>query len=134
MNATQAILLCTTLSGCAMYGTAPQKEFDGAWYPEYISGKPVIDYSPAFVEFDNTDKVSGNASCNSFTGSYTLDGNILSISKIAITRKLCPEALMEQEQRFIEALDVITSAEIVQGMLELKNTLGKTMIKASPKN
>lgn len=134
MNATQVILLCTILSGCAMYGPEPQPELSGAWYPEYISGKPVIDYSPASMEFSNTGKVSGNASCNSFTGSYTLDRNALSISKVAITRKLCPEALMEQEQRFIEALDVITSAEIVQGMLELKNALGESVIKASPKN
>ena len=134
MKAIQAILGCATLSGCAMYDTGPQAELGDAWVIEYISGKPVIDYSPAFMEFDNMDKVSGNASCNAFTGTYVLNGSSLSISKVATTRKMCPDALMEQEQRFVEALGEITRVESVQGLLELKNASGQTVFKASPKN
>lgn len=134
MKAFQAILTCAFLYGCATYDTESQAELDGAWLIEYISGKPVIDYSPAFIEFDNMDKVSGNASCNSFTGTYVLDGSSVSISKVAITRKMCPDALMEQEQRLVEALGEITSTESLQGLLELKNASGQTVLKASPKN
>jgi len=117
-----------------MYDTGPQAELDGIWVIEYISGKPVIDYSPAFMEFDDMDKVSGNASCNAFTGTYVLNGSSVSISKVAITRKMCPDALMEQEQRFVDALGEITRVESVQGLLELKNASGQTVFRASPKN
>jgi len=134
MKAIQAILTCASLCGCAMYDTGPQAELDGIWVIEYISGKPVIDYSPAFMEFDNMDKVSGNASCNAFTGTYVLNGSSVSISKVAITRKMCPDALMEQEQRFVDALGEITRVESVQGLLELKNASGQTVFRASPKN
>ena len=85
MKAFQAILTCASLCGCAMYDTESKAELDGAWLIEYISGKPVIDYSPAFIEFDNMDKVSGNASCNTFTGTYVLNGSSVPISKVAIT-------------------------------------------------
>ena len=41
---------------------------------------------------------------------------------------------MEQEQRFVEALGGITRTESFQGLLELKNASGQTVLKASPKN
>ena len=47
----------------------------------------------------------GNGGCNHWFAPYTLDGEHLSFGKVGKTRKLCAPALMEQEQRFLQALD-----------------------------
>lgn len=46
--------------------------------------------------FDESDGVSGNGSCNSFSGSYTLQGETrLRFSEFLSTRKTCPDQKLE---------------------------------------
>ena len=59
------------------------------------------------LRFDEDGKLSGSAGCNGFSATYTIDGEALEIGKSASTRKHCPEpeGLMDQERRFLEALE-----------------------------
>jgi heat shock protein HslJ len=108
-------------------------ELIGAWTIEYIQDRPVIDNSPAYIEFDAEGRVSGSASCNRMTGAYIQDGPALVFRPMAVTRMMCPDALMEQEGRLLPALDEVARWRIEDGMLILEDSDGGLVFRASPR-
>jgi len=54
--------------------------------------------------FDGQGRASGNGGCNRFTGSYTFDDGHLVFGPMAGTKMMCPEAVMDQEDRFHRAI------------------------------
>jgi putative lipoprotein len=50
------------------------------------------------------DQVGGYAGCNQFTGSVTVTGDGLSFGPIASTRRMCAQA-MQQEDAYLQALE-----------------------------
>ncbi|MFN2135837.1 MAG: META domain-containing protein, partial [Candidatus Promineifilaceae bacterium] len=54
-------------------------------------------------ETDTTGTISGSATCNNYSGGYTLDGGSISFSPIASTMMMCPSG-MEQETAYLAAL------------------------------
>jgi heat shock protein HslJ len=98
------------------------------WY--IVSGSEMTPLSNIPITIQFTDKdFSGNASCNNFRGTYTIENNNLAIDRlISTTRKACPEAIMAQEKQFVRVLPKIQSYRIDdQGILTLTyNNKGKT--------
>ena len=76
---------------------------DGTWVVEDILGGGIIDSSRVTLDFSEQ-RVAGRASCNSYQGTWSLKGGQLSIVDVAVTMMACPEALMNQERRFLDAL------------------------------
>jgi len=76
-----------------------------AWILEDLAGSGVIDNVQATLEFRKDGKVSGRGSCNRFTGSTEISGNTLKMGPLASTRMMCPEALMNQETKYLKALE-----------------------------
>lgn len=65
-------------------------------------------------------KVSGNAGCNGFSGSYSQTGNGLTFGPAAMTRKACAPQLMDIETGFSTALTSITRFDLgADGILKL---------------
>jgi heat shock protein HslJ len=63
-------------------------------------------------------RVQGNAGCNSFMGSYTLqEGNRLSFSQLAGTMMACPD--IEKEQQFMKLLPTVDNYAIKGNILSL---------------
>ena len=58
----------------------------------------------ATVAFQSEGRVSGDAGCNRFMGSYEEDRGSLSVGPLATTRKICPEEVMAREARFLAML------------------------------
>ena len=56
------------------------------------------------MEFAKAGQVAGLAACNRYFGPVSLDGDGISFGNLASTRKMCPDSLMDQEQRFMQAL------------------------------
>ena len=122
------------ICGCAAPMAAPDRpDVMGAWTVEFIGARPVIDNSPAYIEFTEEGRVGGIASCNRFTGAYVLSGSSLTFSKIASTRMMCFGTLMEQEARFLTALDRVSKAQMQNGLLVLLDVEGVAVFKASRK-
>ncbi len=63
-------------------------------------------------ETDTSGTVGGNATCNSYTSNYTLDGNQISFGPIAATMMLCPFGA-EQEAAYLAALAAAQTYEIL---------------------
>ena len=76
-------------------------------------------------------QVFGSSSCNRFHGSFTAEGNALTIQPLATTRMACEDALMSQEQEFLRALQTATTWEIVRGMLDVHRADGERVLTAS---
>src|SRR5262245_47550673 len=58
------------------------------------------------LSFENG-AVSGEAGCNAFRATYTVQGNRVTIGLPATTRKACADALMAQERAFRTALESV---------------------------
>ncbi|MEE4175674.1 MAG: META domain-containing protein [Xanthomonadales bacterium] len=106
-----------------------------SWQVEDIAGGGVIDRSPATVVFPEPGRVAGNSSCNRYMGGYEREGDALTFGNLAGTMMACPEALMDQERRFYEAMDRVTGWRIdaSTGLLHLVDGSGETVIRASEK-
>ena len=74
------------------------------------------------------DTVSGSAGCNDYNGSYTLDGDKVTIGPLATTRKACEQPVMDQETAFLTALQTPATVEQNGGIVTLRNADGATQV------
>ena len=101
-NALLLAALAATLAGCAT--DRPQLETGRTYQVEWIGERPLIDRSHLTITLGDENRAYGNAGCNHWFASYSLEGGTLSFGAAGSTRKMCAPALMEQEQRFLDAL------------------------------
>lgn len=118
-----------TLDGC---GGEPSSLLTGpAWVVEDIAGGGVIDASRVTLDFRPDGSLAGRASCNRYTARFELTGENLTVSPAASTRMACAPALMEQEQRFFEALERVFRFDLDDtGALVLIGVDGRTALLA----
>jgi putative lipoprotein len=83
--------------------TLAEPSLSGTWVVEDILGGGIIDNSRVTLDFSEQ-RVAGRSSCNSYQGTWSLEDGQLSIVDVAVTMMACPEALMNQERRFLDAL------------------------------
>ncbi len=98
------------MSGCA--GEPASLLTGDEWVVEDIGGGGVIDFARTSMMFTEDGKVSGSGACNRYGGTYALNGEGLSFGPIAATKKGCPPAVMDQENRFFAALESVDRFEI----------------------
>ncbi|MBD7978565.1 MULTISPECIES: META domain-containing protein [Pseudomonas] len=99
------IALALLIGGCA----SPSAPLDTSktYQVEWIGERPLIDRSHLTVTFDKDGRAHGHGGCNRWFASYQLEGQNLSFSHAGATRMACAPALMEQENRFFQALDAV---------------------------
>ena len=75
-------------------------------------------------------QLSGSAGCNTYTASYTVDGNKIAITMPASTMMMCaePEGLMEQEQAYLAALTQAATFQIREDRLEIRDATGALLV------
>jgi heat shock protein HslJ len=117
-------LFAATLSGCA--SDPVQLENDKTYRVEWIGERPLIDRSHLTITLGEDGRAYGSAGCNHWFASYRRDGDALRFEQPGATRKLCAPALMEQEQRFLEALSQVQRWDVSGiGQLRLWPAEGK---------
>jgi heat shock protein HslJ len=87
-------------------------ELVGAWLLEDLGGGGVVDMVRTTLEFDAEGRAFGSGGCNRYTGSYTYEDGVLSFGPMAGTKMMCPEAVMDQEDRFLAALGSVGGVAI----------------------
>jgi len=105
------VLLALSLAACATPpmaddGTLPRHALIGtSWLAQAIDGTGADSAVQSTVTFQREDQVIGSGGCNRYFGRLGLSGSTLSISGVGNTRMMCsPVPVMQQEQRFLEAL------------------------------
>jgi len=90
-------------------GSTEQSEsfslFDAwVWRTMVVGGDAVVEPSrpDAFIiTFDSEGRVSGTTDCNSFSGAYTREGDVITVGPLASTKMFCADS---QESQFTGAL------------------------------
>jgi heat shock protein HslJ/uncharacterized lipoprotein YbaY len=109
--------------GC---GGEPETLLTGVeWVVEDIGGT-LIDRSRATLDFGVDGRLAGRASCNTYSTTYKLTGENLTIGATATTMMSCAPSLVEQERRFLEILQRVQRFDIGDtGALVLHDDLGR---------
>ncbi len=74
------------------------------WQLKDLAGSGVVEGVRPTLAFPEADKVSGNGSCNRFFGPMQIKGNEIKLGPLGSTRMACPEAAMNQETKYLAAL------------------------------
>jgi uncharacterized lipoprotein YbaY len=82
---------------------------------------------PATISFADG-QVSGSSGCNSFSAAYTVNGDELTVGPAASTMMACEEAVMDQEQLFLENLGKAASYELVEDQLNILDAEGNVLL------
>lgn len=115
------------MQGCA---GAPWDLLAGAeWQVEDIAGTGVIDNSHVTIAFEDA-RAAGSGGCNRWFAAVNLTGEGLSFGPAGSTMMACPEALMQQERRFFEALAGVSGFEIDETGALLLTSGGETVLRA----
>jgi heat shock protein HslJ len=113
-------------AGGAATGTPP---FHGrTWRLESLPGKALGAASqPLTMRFEQN-RVSGFSGCNRFTGSYSVDGDVLTLSQLAGTMMACPEPAMALESALRAALGTPLRYAFAGIRLSLKPASGDPLV------
>lgn len=75
-------------------------------------------------------RVSGSTGCNQYSADYTLAGTALTIGAVEATEMACDEAIMTQEQQFVQAIGAATGLVIEGDQLRLDYPGGALVFRA----
>jgi heat shock protein HslJ len=72
------------------------------------------------LSFEQEDHLSGSSGCNSYSGSYELDGRSITIGPLGSTRMAClNDGIMEQETAFVQAMESAHSLSLIEDRLTI---------------
>lgn len=81
------------------------------------------------ANFTSDNQINGNASCNTYNGSYTTNSNgNITISNLAAGQVACAENIMAQENMYMGLLAQAASYQITDSQLVLKNGSGQILL------
>lgn len=112
MYALMVPVLAGTLFACATSKT-DARQLAGKWNITEVKGEKVVAENTPFMEFDmNENKLHGNAGCNIFNTSVTLDDKDASAIRIAqamTTMMACPD--LELENKILQGMDAVRAVK-----------------------
>lgn len=136
------IVICLMFFGCKSQDTSVKVSnktkntlVNNKWVLTQLEGKTVNVVNPfltqPFLQFNkNEQSISGNGSCNSFTGKYTLNNQSVLFMDIATTLKYCDDHFIESG--FLANLKRTTSYTIVNNVLHLQDKDNKILASFRP--
>lgn len=134
----RSVLLAVVLVGSALAtagcdsGLEPELLEDTDWRLTRLGDQSVSTSNPAAVPDltfrSEDDRVSGTGGCNQFSGSYDLDGETITLGRIASTLMACEEG-MEIESAFFAALERVRTWNVDGGTLELYDAGGEILMR-----
>jgi heat shock protein HslJ/membrane-bound inhibitor of C-type lysozyme len=98
--------------------------FDVVWQIEDIDNGGVIDRSHITMQLLREGRIAGSTGCNQYFGSVTVEAGTIEVDGVGSTRKACLPAIMQQEQRFLQALQDLRRYEIDGDLARLYDEAG----------
>ncbi len=102
----------------------------------YNDGSAIVTMIPGTsitMDFGAGGQVTGNSGCNSFSAGYNVNGSAISITQPSGTQQFCesPAGVMDQEARFLAALQSAASFRINGSQLEISSAAGQIAVVAT---
>ena len=113
------LLLTITTSFAMETNQAPVTLPGSAWEVTSLADEDPLDDHPITFEFDAEGNIAGDASCNRFGGTCTIEGNTIKIGPLRSTRRACEPEIMQQEQKFLALLSTVSAWSIEDDELVL---------------
>ena len=98
------LVLVTSTTSLAQSDNLERSLVGSTWLAEDIGGHGVAHGVRTTIEFGAPGRIDGLAACNRYTGPVSFDRDGVAFGDLASTRMMCPDSIMDQEQRFFEAL------------------------------
>jgi putative lipoprotein len=97
-----------------------------AWRAEAIGGRAVLPQAVPTLRFEADGAINGHGGCNHFFGSIAAKDGGFATGDIGTTMMACPPPVMDQEQRFYQALAATRGIRLTApgGTLELLDAAG----------
>ena len=97
---------------------------------------PIVEASTITLEFGADGQAGGSGGCNSYGGEYQVQDHTLSFSQINSTLMACAdERVMQQEQRYFQALETAGQFELTDDHLAIRYDDGQgvlNFVRATP--
>jgi heat shock protein HslJ len=97
--------------------TSPEWETH-TWVVESIAGVPTTDPKPQ-ISLGEDGRLSGSTGVNRIMGTYEAQGEVVRISGTGMTRMAGPPEAMEQERRFLDAIEGWQAFHMGDGRLQI---------------
>ena len=129
------VIVCATLLGMMLSACSTAENLDGtSWaMTSYRDSQGnLVDILPdTIVTADfQAEQVSGNVTCNNYSGPYQTPGNNIKIGPLVPTLRECvgPDGIMAQEADFLRAMEAAAQYEIKGDTLEMLDAQGATIL------
>jgi len=115
-----------------VFDAAPRNPLRGEWTVDSFATAPntvsaVLPDTEIDVVFGIAN-VGGFAGCNSFSGTYGTNGDVVRISPLATTRLACDQAIMDQETAFLSALQGAARIDVRANSVNLTDLGGSIQV------
>ncbi len=123
-----AAVLAMWVGGCASHSVEPSI-IGPVWIVDSIATAPVLAGSEITLKFDADGRSGGKAGCNSYGAGYRQDDTALTFEQAFSTKMFCaPDALMAQEQAYLDLLGRVIGLSRTGEKLELYAGNGETIV------
>jgi heat shock protein HslJ len=103
------LLTCTTALAMETNQLTTATLPGSAWQVTTFAGQTPLADHPITFEFDTEGNIAGDASCNRFGGSCSVDGDKIEVGPLRSTRRACEPEVMQQEQKFLALIGAVTT-------------------------
>ena len=109
------------------------------WQLASINGQLVPDAVTADMIFTPADSpaaqgqenaINGSTGCNTYFGSYSLEGNTFKAGPFGVTKMICDDAIMQVEQAFLAGLESVQNYQITLNQLIITTANGSLLLYA----
>jgi heat shock protein HslJ len=113
------VVFAAVLGACAQQGLKPAPQLRGtSWQLNVMGDHPALPPRP-MLSFDQSDNVTGQASCNRYSAQVTISGQAITFGPIAATRMACGDAIDAQESAYFDRLGKATRIDIEGDILKI---------------
>jgi ABC-type amino acid transport substrate-binding protein/heat shock protein HslJ len=109
----------------------PAPPLQGSWNLLQLNGQSLVAGTVINANFSGG-QVSGSGGCNNYNAGFSTSGNNVSISYPSGTQIACPPEVMDQENRFFQALSGVATYEITGSNLIFRDGGGNTTLVFGP--
>jgi len=120
------------LNACAPTGGSSTALPGTKWDLAMLNGVSPVGGTTPTLFFGNDNKAGGDASCNTYSGTYTVSGSSLTFGPVVSTMMACQQPIMDQEQAYLKALGDTKSYEASADKLTLKDGAGNALAVFTP--